>query len=124
MPKTILLFEVKPDKKRIITNICKSQGICAREIRPADYLQTLGYLAGISGFQRKNAVYRGDKLSDEMLVFSGVDSDSLDLFLNAFHASGAASIDRKAILTLHNINWTPQQLFAELTKEHQATHLT
>ncbi len=120
MPKTILFFEIKAEKKITLTSICKSQGIRTLEVRPSDYQQTLGYLAGITGFPRKKTSYHGDKLPDEMMVFSGMDSESLDQFLDACRESGMQSVDRKAVLTLHNINWTPLQLFAELTKEHQA----
>ncbi|MCC8168765.1 MAG: DUF3783 domain-containing protein, partial [Clostridiales bacterium] len=103
-----------------IADICKSQEIRASQVLPADYRQPLGYLAKIKGFTREKAFYRGDKFPDEMMVFSGIDSESLDRFLDAYRASGAVPIDRKAVLPLHNINWTPKQLFAELTKEHQA----
>ena len=87
-----------------------------------DYAQKLGYLAGIQGFKREKAVYCGGAFPKEMLIFSGLNSNEVDTFLAEYKKTGLSPIDLKAIVTQHNVFWTPETLFRELMKEHFAFH--
>lgn len=118
MAKLILLFQIEKEKEKEIERICRTQQINVRRVVPKDYGQKIGHLAGIKGFARENAPYGGVAFPAEMLVFSGMDSEQVDLFLKEYRKGGKAPIGLKAILTEHNVFWTPQQLFAELLKEH------
>ena len=66
-----------------------------------------------------NIIYLGRGLSDEMMVFSGIDSELLDKFLSEYKKNGIEPINYKAVLTVNNIFWTPEELFTELKKEHR-----
>lgn len=116
----ILLFNTASEKERQIRKICSGQGIQISKVLQKDYGQKLGYLAGIQGFPRENKIYRGRELLGEMLVFSGMDSEQLDVFLKAYRESGIPPIGCKGILTPHNVFWTAEELFRELWKEHVA----
>lgn len=50
---------------------------------------------------------------------SGIDSELLDKFLSEYKKNGIEPINYKAVLTVNNIFWTPEELFAELKKEHR-----
>lgn len=120
MSKRILLFEVKEECKKEIIAICQKQGIETVEIRPKDYQQSLGFLAGIKGFKAEKEIAAGAPFPAAMLVFSGFNDAALDAFVKAYNASGVPKIPLKAVLTQHNVNWTPKQLFGEILKEHQS----
>lgn len=114
----ILLFEVAADKCRQIEAVCRNLRIQAIRVKPASYHQTLGYLAGIKGFNRTQTADTDEKISMEMLVFSGMDSQFLDTFLAAYKTASIPPIGLKAVLTPYNINWTATTLYTELCKEH------
>lgn len=119
MAQTILLFEIKKEKRSIIKHICRKLGIEMREIRPIDYGQSLGYLAHIEGFARQKGNHNGGAFPEEMLVFSGMNSDHLDRFLDSCREMNMDPIGLKAVLTPHNVWWTAEHLFQEIRREHQ-----
>ena len=116
----ILLFHVEQGKAEQIESVCRKMGIRTSRIKPSSYSQKLGYLAGISGFHRENTTYTGMDFPSEMMVFSGLDSDMLDRFLEEYKKASIPPIGLKAVLTPHNIFWSAEELYKELSKEHQA----
>ena len=116
----VLLFHIEPAKCRQIESICHSLHIQTVKVKPTSYEQTLGYLAGISGFNRQNKTYSGPEFPSEMLVFAGMDSDLVDAFLAAYKKASIPPIGLKAILTQHNIFWTATALYKELYREHHS----
>ena len=119
----ILLFNMNKDRQLSIEKLCRSLSIKTSYIKPAFYSQSLGYLAGIQGFPRSASSYNGPGLETEMLIFSGMDSELTDRFLQAFKDNGLPPVSLKAIVTPANIFWTPIKLYTELTKEHTSLHL-
>lgn len=122
----ILLFNMNTDRQHSIERLCRSLSIKTSYINSSSYYQTMGYLAGIQGFARtpSNNISKLPKQANndfnmEMLVFSGMDSSSIDEFLDAFKKTNLSPVALKAILTPTNIFWTPIQLYKELSKEHQ-----
>lgn len=118
----LLLFHIDPVKRRQIENLCHSLHITALSVKRTSYSQTLGYLAGISGFARQNISYNGPEFPSEMLVFCGMDSETIDTFLAAYKKASIPPIGLKAILTQHNIFWSAETLYKELFKEHTSLH--
>ncbi len=119
--KKVLAFEIKPEKGQLIKNCCASVDADYRRMLPSDHKKTLGSLAGIAGIPAKTTVdSMGEKIAQEMLVFSGFDSEELEAFLDLYRMQGIEKIDYKATVTMHNIFWTPEMLYQELKKEHAA----
>lgn len=118
----ILLFHIEPLKARQIKTLCCSLKLQVLEIPLENYSQKLGCLAGITGFSRENITYTGAEFSLEMMVFSGMESDLMDTFLNAYKNASIPEVGLKAIITPHNIFWTAEKLYHELCKEHNALH--
>lgn len=116
----ILFFQIEPAKAKQIENICLPLKIRIFKIKPASYSQKLGYLADITGFNRENLTYSGARFPTEMLVFSGMDSDMVDLFLEKYNEAAIPPIGLKAIITPQNIFWSAEMLFKELWREHHA----
>lgn len=94
-----------------------------RRVDRADYSQTIGALAGISGRERTDEQYEGEELAAPMLVFCMGQQKMYEL-LAGFRKAGVPSVDYKAMLTPTNSLWTPLQLYEELKKEHEAMHGT
>lgn len=114
----ILLFHMKPDKTKQIEAICRNLKIQTVKVKLTSYNQKLGYLAGITEFSRENTAYTGPDFPTEMLVFSGMDSEMIDTFLDQYKKASIPPIGLKAIITQHNIFWTAEELYKELLKEH------
>ena len=120
MSQTILTFQLQKEKENAIAEICKRLGIRLKAIPDRDYAQKLGYLAGIKGFPQEKVIFSGTPFPAEMLVFSGMNSDQVDMFLKQYKETGLPVIGLKAIVTPYNIFWTAEMLFGELMKEHQS----
>lgn len=116
----VLLFHIESSKAKQIEAICRSLKIQTHKIKPSSYSQKLGYLAGISGFNRENVTYTGSDFPTEMMIFSGMDSDMVDIFLTKYKEASIPPIGLKAIVTPHNIFWSATDLYKELFKEHQS----
>ncbi len=116
--QTILLFNISEDKKKKIGELCKKLGIDVVSVHRTLYAQKLGYLAGITGFKKDNAVYMGSELPAEMMVFSGMSSEQVEVYLKKYREAGIESIGCKAVITADNIFWTAESLFKELMIEH------
>lgn len=116
----ILLFHIEPKKAKQIEAVCRSLRLQTIKVKITSYNQKLGYLAGISGFNRENTIYQGADFPSEMLVFSGMDSDMVDSFLAKYKEASIPPIGLKAVLTPHNVFWSAEELYKELFKEHQS----
>ena len=55
-------------------------------------------------------------------MFSGLQENSLQLFLAAYREAQIEQIPLKAIVTPHNISWSIYELSRELASEHAAMH--
>lgn len=117
MIKKILIAQAEK-KKPILIKICEQLDIELVEIEVKDYNCSLGSLAKIDGFKKNMNKYEGSKFPSELLVFSGMNSDDIDIFLKKYKESGLESIVLKAMITEHNISWSLDELYKEILKEH------
>lgn len=124
--KTILIYEMKKEKEKKILELCGKKQIAVRTVQLSEYGQSLGSLAKISGILKNETREEKTLLGEEMMVFSGMDRNEMDLFLEEYKNMGIAPVALKAILTPYNIFWNTRQLYEELQKErrsfHQAEH--
>ena len=119
MKPTVILINFKnKEKLERIKNILRNEKIEAREVAKEEYAQTIGAIAGIEEFYNKNAVYEGEELSDEMLIFAGLEDGMLDNVLASMRETGSR-VNYKAVMTPYNIAWKIPDLFEELAKEHE-----
>lgn len=120
MAQTLLTFSLNTEKAAIIRKICEPLGIAQIDVQAKDCAQKLGHLAGIKGFPRERAAYTGAPFPSEMIVFSGMNSDRVDAFLDAYKKTGLPPIPLKVVVTSHNVFWTADALFRELLREHMS----
>lgn len=114
--KTILLFHVEKGKSDKIKTMCHRLGIRTITVPKTRYHHALGTLLNIGNFPVQESP--AEEFTMEMMVFSGLTSEELDLFLEAYRESGIAPIPLKAIVTPTNVFWSAVRLYRELTKEY------
>jgi len=120
--KTILIYEMKKEKEKKILELCGKKQIAVRTVQLSEYGQSLGSLAKISGILKNETREEKTLLGEEMMVFSGMDRNEMDLFLEEYKNMGIAPVALKAILTPYNIFWNTRQLYEELQKERRSFH--
>lgn len=89
------------------------------QVKKEDYLQSVGYLAGLKGLEENPVKYEGEPLEQEMLVFAGFSNQKLDEMLKAMRKIGVR-VDYKAVLTDTNCTWNVPELYKELASEHES----
>lgn len=117
--KLIMFFTKDVNKSEQIINLCKKLDIRTRKIKPSDINMEAGALAGIKTLgikKEKEKAPVGYEMS-EVMIFSGISSSDLDIFLEEYKKENIAPIALKAVLTPYNISWTLYELIAELQRE-------
>lgn len=101
-----------------IKALCKTLGISVQQVEKSDYGQKLGAIAGITGFKKDGSRYSGADFPAELLVFSGINSSQMDIFLAEYKKEGIEPIGCKAVVTPDNVFWSADKLFREIFREH------
>lgn len=120
--KKVLLFQINKEKKEQIKSLCRELNMEAVTVDCKQYLEPLGVIAGIQGIPGSGKVYKGMAFPMEMMVFSGIHPELLDLFLQKYREYHIEPVGLKAILTPTNVFWNAEQLYKELQKEHMSIH--
>ena len=120
--KKVLLFHVKKEKRLQIENLCRDLEIKVILVEYKQYREPLGVIAGIQGIPKSGKIYQGMNFPMEMMIFSGIHQELLDLFLQKYRALRIEPISLKAVLTPTNVFWNAEQLYQELLKEHMSFH--
>ena len=136
MNKQILLFGVSEKQQENIKAFCGPLNIEVKAVERTHYSQPI---SGIVGFPKsKSQVMRRSQgkvhnanggsvkpygmtgFPEPMMVFCNLEQKDLDTYISGYASAGIEKIALKAVLTPHNISWTPEQLFEELSEEHKA----
>ena len=118
-------------------------GVRIRNVTPEQVLESVGALAGISGYERgkqsmvqetapegtagQNAQPDGTEqnadtlpvIQEEMLVMHGFTSRRIDELLFNLRKAGVPKVELKAIVTESNAGWTFYHLYEEIKEEHE-----
>lgn len=118
----LIIYHIQNRKKeKQLTGLCRKLGIRTKALNPADSQKEIGVLAGINragAGKHENSLDNG--ALPELLIFSGLSDELLDIFLAEYRKSGIGPISLKAVVTPHNLNWTVRELTAELIRERAA----
>ena len=118
MREAILLFggeALLPQLRRALAPL----KVYIRPIGPEDYGRPIGELAGGEAAGEGAAPCAGPEFPEPMAVFAGFFGNRMDIALAALRKA-KIRIDRKAVLTATNRQWTALTLYEELGKEHVA----
>ncbi|MDO4260617.1 MAG: DUF3783 domain-containing protein [Eubacteriales bacterium] len=123
----LMIYYIRDFRKgKRIAGLCKRLGIRLRELKPADESSRIGVLAGVpqpggGRMQGEEREALPEELElPELLIFSGFPDGLLDTFLKEYRAAGIEPVGLKAVVTLHNMDWTVRELAMELMKERMA----
>ena len=120
----LVLYSIKDEKKaQQITALCKKLGVHTKEIQTKDVDEKVGVLAGIdplTAMGAKKEVPFAMLDLPEYLIFSGLPEVLLDQFLKEYRQLKIEPTPLKAVLTLHNKDWTVRNLIMELMKERMS----
>lgn len=86
---------------------------------PIEHLnQTLGFAAGMAGYEKQEPLYSGPAPEGEAIIMKGFSQERLNALLASLQKRQVGSIARKAVVTEHNRSWKLLDLFSELEREH------
>lgn len=115
------MYNFKDDfRTQQIRRFLHHSGISTRIVTAPDFLQPLGALFEIPGFDRNPVFNLGGNFTEEMMVLKDFTEQQLDGFLQFIRTSGLNRVELKAVLTPYNQHWNSLQLFQELTREREA----
>ena len=97
-------------------------GVRIRNIRPEQTGQTVGFLAGLEGFEELPRPEDLPVIPEEVLVLKQFSNQRLDELLLNLRKAGVPRIAIKAVLTQKNAAWPFYQLYRELREEHEIMH--
>lgn len=125
MRETVLLYRFT-DEERLskVKKALLPLGMRLKAVKKEEYLQPIGYLAGVKEIGPSEAEYSGGDFEQEMMVMAGLSSARVDAVLLALRKSGAGRINYKAVLTPTNQHWDSVKLYGEISREHEAMSRT
>lgn len=123
----LIMYKInEPAKEKQVVNLCRKLGLKTRKLKDSDAKIIVGTLTGNGKInvspnsQMLNTanqnVPNGYSLP-ELIVFSGLKDNKLDEFLAEYKKMGISPIGLKAVVTIHNVNWTMYELAEELVRE-------
>ncbi len=123
----LIMYKInETSKEKQVVNLCRKLGLKTRKLKDSDAKITVGTLTGNSKInaspdnQMLNTANQNVPMGyslPELIVFSGLKDNKLDEFLAEYKKMGIAPIGLKAVVTIHNVNWTMYELAEELVRE-------
>ena len=120
----LVLYSIKNQKKaQQITALCRKLEIRTKEVQTKDADEKVGVLAEINPLTAAGAKKEVPLVVldlPEYLIFSGLQEELLDQFLKEYRQQEIEPTPLKAVVTLHNKDWTVRNLIMELMKERMS----
>ena len=114
MPPLLLCIHMDQARLMRLSMLALSHGISVREVKEAEWGQSLAALCGLEPQKGRAPAVR---VSEEMLVFAFFPDFLLDTFLSDIKRNHVEPVRLKAVLTPHNRHWNCARLWAELSQE-------
>ena len=119
VPAGVLVYGMAPEMEERLRAILEERGLPMRRVAPEECGQTVGHLAGCSGYAagpKEDA--RGEETPLPCMVMGGLAERQLDDLLAAMRRAGV-EVPLKAVVTAHNIGWRFADLLRELRRERE-----
>ena len=94
-------------------------GIRIRNISPEQMGETIGYLAGMDGFEPAEEKTEYPAPEEEILVMKNFTSRRIDELILAIRKAGLQKIELKAVVTPTNAQWPFYKLYEEIREERE-----
>ena len=115
----VVLYNLDQDSSRgaRLRSILTDLNIPVQEMTYAHLNETVGYLAGLDGYEAAEGAYDGKEYAAEFMLLCNLPETLLDRFLDAMQDNGLR-IDHKAVVTAYNQNSCYYELMDEIANEH------
>lgn len=119
-PTKVLLYNLGTDTARgsQVRAMLADLGVAVETVSASDLSQEIGYLAGLTGFEKSGEEFSGTAPSTEFMLMCGMGEALLDQFLDRMQADGLR-INHKAIVTEYNRYYTLAELIGDIEEEHE-----
>ena len=115
----VVLWNLDEDTSRgaRLRTILERLGIPFEEMAYEHLNETVGYLAGLDGYEAAETPYTGDNFTSEFMLLCNLPESMLDAFLDAMQNDGLR-IDHKAVVTEYNREYEFYELIGDIGNEH------
>lgn len=117
----VVLYNLDQDSSRgaRLRSILADLNIPVQEMTYAHLNETVGYLAGLDGYEAAEGAYDGKEYTTEFMLLCNLPETLLDRFLDAMQDNGLR-IDHKAVVTAYNQDSCYYELMDEIANEYDA----
>lgn len=140
LQETVLYYHAgDPKDARTLYGMLIRLGIRIRKVEPEQVLESVGYLAGMPGYEPASERVSGEACVEEgrenagagtvvpiipesVLVMRNFTSSRMDFLLYNLRKAKLPPIPMKAVVTPTNAGWSFYQLYEELKEEHARMH--
>ena len=103
----------------LMKSVLVRMGVRIRNVGPEQTGESVGFLAGVDGFEAASDCSEAPVIPEQVLVMKNFTSGRIDQLLLGLRRAGVPKIDLKAIVTEHNCSWSFYKLYEELKSEHE-----
>ena len=116
----VVLYNLSEDSSRgnRVRTILEHLGIPTETLKNSELNETVGYLAGLDGYEKADQTWDGDSFDTEFMLLCNLPESLLDRFLDEMQANGLR-IDHKAVVTEYNRDAEFHELIEEIQNEHE-----
>ena len=115
----VVLYNLGDDSSRgdRVRKILDKIGVPTETMEYAHLNETVGYLAGLDGYEAAKSEWTGATFDTEFMLLCNLPESLLDRFLDEMQANGLR-IDHKAIVTEYNREYEFHELIEDIKEEH------
>lgn len=117
MKPTLLFYNISANDREKLQSMLTFMNYNAVFVRREDYLQAIGFLVSLDGYQHTPDKYRGPEFKESMLLMAYMSETQSDQLLAMLKLPGMPQIKRKVMLTPTNQNWTSLMLYEHISAE-------
>lgn len=118
----LLTYQLSPKKQAELEQIIQQFELQCKPIDQSDLSQTVGYLAGVPGYDKAEHTTAKHTCESEFILFCGLSKEQMNRVLKRMREQ-KLFVALKAVVTPHNRDWTLHHLLIELENEYQFVKL-
>lgn len=122
MQKIILAYNFVPERLQALKLACMMLKVQLKVVAQEDFLQPVGFLAGLENVISVDEKYTGSEVNQEMLLLCNLNRPDIDRLLSAIKKGKLQQVNLKAVLTPFNAEWSGVKLYQEISQEHEYMH--
>lgn len=117
MKPTLLCYNIAANDREKLQSMLTFMNYNVIFVHREDYLQAIGFLASLDGYQYTPDKYHGPEFKESMLLMAHMSEAQSDQLLAMLKLPGMPQIKRKVMLTPTNQNWTSLMLYEHISAE-------